>query len=486
MRKRAVRRAGTTIGFLVALILTAGLSNGGTERALGQTTPLRLEGKFSLSPTHGRWGSQFTGSATGLTPNSEYTVVWTSAEGAWKLANNDSEYQGRTYTPTESTMMSVRTDADGAVQFTGTVPNDFGFQHDVLLRRDGETRNKAGFDVDLDVTITPTSGPVGTPITIEAKGIGWRTYQNSWGLSYDNTFTGWLSAVTTKGYARAVIPATGAVGVHILTVLHGDFTFPYLNMQQSPEPDRPRFHIPFTVTDGPAVLPPPIEQQLIPVAAAQVPAGTGMWVDPPEGIVGSRAAVKGAGLPPNADVTLTWATQAGNRVSGAGFAERSDPIATVRTDDSGNFTWMLTVPDGLGGFHAMTAEVAGTMLAESGFSIQASAQPLSVMRGPSGTEFLIQLNGVGWTETANIYHTVWDNAYAGYECGFNSGGNVQVFLYASGAPGWHYIDLYPGIYKGIETRPLNFRIPQLTYEADHPGEKLPAFRFAFYITAPGE
>jgi len=28
----------------------------------------------------------------------------------------------------------------------------------------------------------------------------------------------------------------------------------------------------------------------------------------------------------------------------------------------------------------------------------------------------------------------------------------------------------------------NYRIPQLTYADDHPGEVLPAFRFAFEVT----
>jgi hypothetical protein len=54
---------------------------------------------------------------------------------------------------------------------------------------------------------------------------------------------------------------------------------------------------------------------------------------------------------------------------------------------------------------------------------------------------------------------------------------------ATGEPGWHFIDLYPGIYKGQETRPNNFRIPQLTWYDDHPGEDYPAFRFAFEVTA---
>jgi hypothetical protein len=37
---------------------------------------------------------------------------------------------------------------------------------------------------------------------------------------------------------------------------------------------------------------------------------------------------------------------------------------------------------------------------------------------------------------------------------------------ATGAHSMHYIDLYPGIYKGAETRPNNFRIPQLTFADD--------------------
>jgi hypothetical protein len=44
--------------------------------------------------------------------------------------------------------------------------------------------------------------------------------------------------------------------------------------------------------------------------------------------------------------------------------------------------------------------------------------------------------------------------------------------------GWHFIDLYPAIYRGVEQRPRNFLVPQLTYAADHPGEDLPRFRFA--------
>src|SRR5690606_32370969 len=99
--------------------------------------------------------------------------------------------------------------------------------------------------------------------------------------------------------------------------------------------------------------------------------------------------------------------------------------------------------------------------------------------------FEIHLKGVGWTETANIYAVVYDNAYIGSACGFNSQGDVVIPLHASGSPGWHFIDLYPAIYKGKEARPRNFRLPQLTYADDHPGEDLPRFRFAFRGTPNG-
>ena len=51
----------------------------------------------------------------------------------------------------------------------------------------------------------------------------------------------------------------------------------------------------------------------------------------------------------------------------------------------------------------------------------------------------------------------------------------------AGEPGWHFIDMYPGIYQGSETRPANYKMPQLTALDDHPGNRLPIFRFAFLV-----
>ena len=54
---------------------------------------------------------------------------------------------------------------------------------------------------------------------------------------------------------------------------------------------------------------------------------------------------------------------------------------------------------------------------------------------------------------------------------------------ATGESGTHLIDLYPGIYQGPPTEPQQlYRLPQLTYADDHPGNRIPALRFAFEVT----
>jgi hypothetical protein len=106
----------------------------------------------------------------------------------------------------------VRTDASGKLAATFTVPEDFGFLHDLVLQQGERLFIQAGFGVDMSVALSPPSGPVGTPIKVEIKGIGWRPLESSWMLLYDNNFTGWVSAVTTAGSATFTIPASGRPG----------------------------------------------------------------------------------------------------------------------------------------------------------------------------------------------------------------------------------------------------------------------------------
>jgi hypothetical protein len=173
----------------------------------------------------------------------------------------------------------------------------------------------------------------------------------------------------------------------------------------------------------------------------------------------------------------------GNR-SVTGFQQKVTTIGKARTDAAGALTWAFAVPDSLGGTHEMTAKIGDEVVAKTNLYILSNAFPISVDRGPSGTNVKLQMKGVGWTETEQIYHMVVDNAFAGYACAFQSAGDITINTIVSGEVGWHFIDLYPGIYRGKEARPANYKIPQLTALDDHPGERMPVYRYAFLITAP--
>ena len=209
----------------------------------------------------------------------------------------------------------------------------------------------AGFDRHDD-EVSPKSGPLGTPITVEVKGIGYRALFSSWELLYDNNFTGWFSAVTTHGSAKFTIPATGHVGDHILEVLHGEFTFPYRNMQQNPEPDRPRLAIPFTITDGPPVLPPPPELQAQKnVSGCRLRASSSST--PHFSGVGEPVKVSTSGLKPGKSYKLNWTRVIGNRMSGQGWEESAVPVAEAKADAQGRVEFAFNTPDDLGGTHGL-------------------------------------------------------------------------------------------------------------------------------------
>ena len=479
-----IRQGLIHLNVVVAFLTFSSGASGYVASALGPEATLSepsggYVGQMTVIPAHAPAGTRVTVKANGLPSRQEVQLVWRTVKGQWKVVDGD--YNGREYIPVVYEIAKLTTDVNGALDFEFETPEDFGFMHDIVVQQGQRLLTQVGFNLDMTVSISPARAPAGTPITIEVKGIGWRQLQNSWMLLYDNKYTGWISAVTTSGAARFTVPAVGRPGRHVLEILHGDFTFAYRNMQQSPEPDRPRFIKYLTVTPGAAVLPPPAELQTQKNIRG-LPKPGALVATPAHAPIKTPVVVRGAGIPPGKPFDLEWGTVTGNRVSAnAGWEESTRAIASAIADTQGNIEFRFNAPDDLGGAHSLLVR-DGTLKKQGFFWTVPSALPLNVNKGPVGTAFKVHLKGAGWTETANIYAIVYDNNYIGYACGFNSQGDIEVFLQATGDPGWHFIDFYPAIYKGKETRPLNFRVPQLTFEADHPGEDLPRFRFAFLVT----
>jgi len=471
--------------FVSALMFAAEALAAPRAAELGPEMPLAepaggFVGKLSVTPQGGPAGTHVTVRGEAFAPEQEFDLVWRTVKGRWKVTV--AEYHGREFGPVGYRIATARSDKAGRIAASFIAPEDFGFQHDIVVQQGNRLLTQTAFNVEMTVKLAEDKGPLGSPIAIEVQGIGWRELEGSWVLLYDNKFTGFMSAITTGGTARFTLTATGHVGRHIIEIQHSDFGSPYRNTQQSPVPDRPAFKLAYTITAGAPVLPPAAQQQ----AQSEVrslPAQGQLIATPAFAGVGQPVLVKGSGLEPGKIHQLNWTTVVGNRMTGRGWEEVSRVIAEAAADAAGSAEFRFDTPDDLGGAHTLWV-AAGNGKKQGSFWIAPTALPLDVIRGPVGTTFRIHLKGVGWSETANIYTVVYDNATSGYACAFNSQGDVEIFMQATGEPGWHFIDLYPAIYKGKETRPNNYRLPQLTYADDHPGEDLPRFRFAFEVTPP--
>lgn len=436
-------------------------------------------GQLRVAPETGPAGTPLAVTGEGFPPEQELDLVWRTVKGRWNVTV--AEYHGREFLPTGYRIATVKSDRAGRISARFIAPEDFGFMHDIVVQQGNRLLTQTAFNLEMTARIVgATLGPIGTPIQVEVQGIGWRELEGSWVLLYDNKYTGFMSAITTSGTARFNVPASGHVGLHILEILHTDFGSPYRNTQQSPVPDRPQFKLGFTITPGAPVLPaPPAEQAQTSVRS--LPPQGDLVATPAFSGINQPVVVSGAGFEPGKSYTLNWNTVVGNRMTSRGWEEVARPIAQGTADASGRAQFRFKAPDDLGGAHTIWVDVGGAKK-QGAYWIMPTALPLDVARGPAGTTFRIHLKGVGWSETANIYTVVYDNAISGYACAFNSQGDIEIIMQATGEPGWHFIDLYPAIYKGKERRPNNYRLPQLTFADDHPGEDLPRFRFVFEIT----
>ena len=478
---------------LFALLLLAGAvgcgrdvpsSEAASPPAVSGTTapPKKLTVK---APTQAKLvaGVEVEASAEGLPPDRPIDLVWGTVNGGW-VVEDYYRFRGKKFTSATKALTNAKVGADGRVSIRFTIPEDYGGVHEVFVSDNGVTLAQGGVDVGQTFEMHPTEGPVGTPIEIRVKGLGWRTMESTWVVNWDNQEIGWVSATDTRGSATARFRAAGAVGEHHVKVYTGYMGQGYLNHEQAPNSYLPRPDFVFRVTPGQAnmqAFAEPYQKQ--PVPGASTSGAGAVSISPTQGPVQTRAHVKGSGFAPNSRVSLVWETQAGNRVSGSGFDAKTVELTKLTVGSDGQIDMPLVVPDDLGGLHGVSIRDGDTVLARTHFVIETSIVGISPTSGPAGTPVSIHLKGVGWTDYDNIYVVTYDNAYMGYACGFNSQGDVVVNFKAAGSPGVHLIDFYPGIYQGPEGGQQLYRLPQLTYADDHPGNRIPALRFAFNVTA---
>ena len=476
-----------------------------TSKSNGAPAAIKL---LKIEPVKGYVGDSFSINADGLPPGKKVEFFWITVDAAYltKVLTDNIEYHERKYDEKRVSLGSAMIDAQGRVNAKFSALEDFGEVHDIFAVVDGQDAARGGFRILRSASITPSEGPLGTPITVTVKGIGWQGFEQFMALRYDNKYSGEISAVTTKGTAVFQFRAAGGRGKHIVQLNNSTAYAPgaYLNTQQSPQAyiyshidNQQEFRFDFNVTKDAG--PPPDKLQwpdagrvaqmkpdALRTTMTMKPAAAGTaLLNPSSGTVNSQTTLRANGLPPNSEVGVHFVTARGNRMTPSGWNLDSVPLATATTKSDGSLTANLKIPDDLGGWHVVKIVTRDRVLSEVPFYVEQSLVTVTPKRVKVGEPFTIQIKGVGWTELDNTLAVSYDNAVLGYACGFNSNGDVTINLVATGQPGTHLIDLYPAIYKGRDRVPWNYQILFLTYVRDFPallhGYRLPAYRLAIEV-----
>ena len=468
---------------------------------------------LDVTPQQGYVGSAFSVIGKGLKPNTAMDLVWSTNEGTWvtDVQPNTVNYMGVKYSKFYVNMAKVTTDANGGFTFKTKAPSDFGGVHDIYAVVDGVAVAHGGYQMLRTVSISPKSGPIGTPITITYTGMGASLYTAGGSVLYDNQFAGAMQALWTRGTGKAVIRASGDVGKHVIYVLDG-IGIPYLNIIQSPVPFANGDVQTFTVTkDAGAPAPYLVYPDKVTPTVTQKTTLSSIGLDPNtkavatlsknEGPVFTKVKLDVKGMSTTGTHTIEWATVVGNRVNCTGtcWVYNSVPMGTVDVS-AADFTKEIQIPDHLGGWHVIQVKKNGVIEAQVPFYVQESIMPYYDSKGkvvsmglakadPSGLpearngsgvptnkfkageEFTIAIKGVGWTQLDNTLAVTYDNSYIGYGCGFNSNGYVVFRLRATGGPGTHVINLRPVLYTpqpSFANTPFGL-VPVLSAERDLPG-----------------
>jgi hypothetical protein len=179
------------------------------------------DGAVSISPTQGPVASRASLSARGLPANTPVSIVWGTQEG--------SRVSGNGFAPKETELRKLTVGADGRLDVPLAIPDDLGGRHSVSIRSGSNTLARTYFVLETSVvSMSPMSGPAGTPVTIHLKGVGWTDYDNIYIATYDNGYMGYASAFNSQGDVIVHFTATGRP-IHLI-----DFTPASIRVPKEP------------------------------------------------------------------------------------------------------------------------------------------------------------------------------------------------------------------------------------------------------------
>src|ERR1700689_1810850 len=131
-------------------------------------TPATNIGALTVTPSTGFIGTPMTIVGAGLPDSTSVSLDWSTANATWVVGANPStvNYLGANYVKLNVVIGTVTTSATGGFTTTIDAPQDFGGLHAIFAVVNNSQLAEGSFTTLRTVTMTPSSGPVGTPITI--------------------------------------------------------------------------------------------------------------------------------------------------------------------------------------------------------------------------------------------------------------------------------------------------------------------------------
>jgi hypothetical protein len=164
---------------------------------------------LTLSPDRGQAGQPVALHGRGLAPDRSLEVRWTTTTG--------DRVTGRGISHEIRTLGSARTNPSGELDFNFEIPDDLGGQHCVEVVNGEQVVGAAGMVVlPRLVACEPRQVRWGEKVHIQVKGLGWTTYDNTYAVTYDNAFIGYVCGFSTGGDVTFSVTAAGAPGIHLV------------------------------------------------------------------------------------------------------------------------------------------------------------------------------------------------------------------------------------------------------------------------------
>jgi hypothetical protein len=169
---------------------------------------IETSGRLWLSRDRGTVGEPTTLFGTQLPANAALDLFWTAARGD-RVSTAGIHHETFPFG-------TVRTGSDGRFEHTFPIPDDLGGNHFIEARQGDDVMAVTGLVILPSAVSCTERARVGDRIDIHINGISWSTIDNTYTVTYDNAFIGYVCGFSTFGDVKFSLTATGAPGTHLI------------------------------------------------------------------------------------------------------------------------------------------------------------------------------------------------------------------------------------------------------------------------------